>query len=192
MTARLLKWRGWTAISFQQRIPCSTSSDVLDVDEDMLEKLSPGRERDPRDFIPRTDGKSRQHGSSADGKSRQHGSSAGYDKLPIVHISCTHNNTILTITDHTGKVLAWTSAGAQGFKNARRGTTFAAQTAATAAAKKSRDLGFQKFRVKLKGPGPGRQPSLKGLEAGGLVLASIQDVTPVPHNGCRPKKARRL
>ena len=71
---------------------------------------SPGRERDPRDFIPRTDGKSRQHGSSADGKSRQHGSSAGYDKLPIVHISCTHNNTILTITDHTGKVLAWTSA----------------------------------------------------------------------------------
>ncbi|KAL5482211.1 hypothetical protein EMCRGX_G022506 [Ephydatia muelleri] len=120
------------------------------------------------------------------------GTSTDMDKLPVMHIYTSYNNTIFTIADYTGRVLAWTSAGSEGFHNARRGTTFAAQSAAAAAARKASNLGLQRFRVQLKGPGQGRQSSLKGLEMGGLSIVSIQDVTPIPHNGCRPKKARRL
>jgi small subunit ribosomal protein S11 len=114
------------------------------------------------------------------------------DNLPIIHVKATFNNTLYSITDSNGHVLAWTSAGAEGFRNARRGTTFAAETAGISAAKKAINLGFSKVRVKIKGIGPGRQSSIKGLEAGGVGIAVIQDVTPVPHNGCRPRKARRL
>ncbi|CAI8016481.1 30S ribosomal protein S11 [Geodia barretti] len=113
-------------------------------------------------------------------------------ELPIMHIKATHNNTIVTLSDAGGRVLAWTSAGAVGFKGARRGTNFAGQEAGAEAARKALKLGFKSFQVKLKGTGPGRKPSLKGLEMGGINIITLQDVTPVPHNGCRPRKARRL
>ncbi|CAB4040640.1 28S ribosomal S11, mitochondrial, partial [Paramuricea clavata] len=115
-----------------------------------------------------------------------------YEELAIVHISATYNNTILTITDHAGSTLGWKSAGSEGFKNARRGTNFAGQQAAIAAAKKALDLGITQVRVKMKGLGPGRKSSVKGLELGGLSVFSVTDVTPIPHNGCRPRKVRRL
>lgn len=91
-----------------------------------------------------------------------------------------------------GSTLGWKSAGSEGFKNARRGTNFAGQQAAIATAKKAIDLGIKKVRVKVKGLGPGRKASVKGLELGGLNVSSVTDVTPVPHNGCRPRKVRRL
>ena len=115
-----------------------------------------------------------------------------YEELPIIHVNATYNNTILTITDHAGNTLGWKSAGSEGFKNARRGTNFAGQQAAIAAAKRALDLGITQVRVKVKGLGPGRKSSVKGLELGGLNVFSITDVTPVPHNGCRPRKVRRL
>lgn len=114
------------------------------------------------------------------------------NQLPILHIKATHNNTMITITDHTGRTVAWTSAGAEGFKNARRGTTFAAQSTGTSAGLKSISLGYQRVKVQLKGMGPGRHYSLKGLQASGIDVAIIQDVTPIPHNGCKPRKAKRL
>lgn len=118
--------------------------------------------------------------------------SNNYEELPIIHINATYNNTVVTITDHAGSTLGWKSAGGEGFKNARRGTNFAGQQAAIAAAKKAIDLGIKHVRVKIKGLGPGRKASVKGLELGGLNVFSVTDVTPIPHNGCRPRKVRRL
>jgi small subunit ribosomal protein S11 len=110
----------------------------------------------------------------------------------VVHIQSTFNNTIITITDPTGSVVAWSSAGAQGFKGSRKSTPFAAQLAASDAAKKAMEHGMKNVEVYVKGPGPGRESALRSLQATGFNVIVIKDVTPIPHNGCRPPKRRRV
>jgi small subunit ribosomal protein S11 len=110
----------------------------------------------------------------------------------IAHIQSTFNNTIVTITDPTGNVIAWSSAGAQGFKGSRKSTPFAAQLAAQDAAKKAMEHGMRNVEVYVKGPGAGREAALRALQAAGFNVVLIKDVTPIPHNGCRPPKRRRV
>jgi small subunit ribosomal protein S11 len=110
----------------------------------------------------------------------------------IVHIQSTFNNTIVTITDPAGNVVAWSSAGVQGFKGSRKSTPFAAQLAAEDAAKKAMEHGMKNVEVYLKGPGAGRESALRSLQAAGFNVILIKDVTPIPHNGCRPPKRRRV
>jgi small subunit ribosomal protein S11 len=110
----------------------------------------------------------------------------------IAHIRSTFNNTIVTITDMQGNALAWSSAGVLGFKGSRKSTPFAAQMAAEAAAKTSMEHGIKTLEVTVKGPGAGREASIRALQAAGLEVTAIKDVTPVPHNGCRPPKRRRV
>ena len=115
-------------------------------------------------------------------------------KIPkgIVHIQASFNNTIITVTNTKGEVIAWSSAGACGFKGARKGTPFAAKTAAEMAAKQSVDQGMKEAKVMVKGPGPGRETAIRGLQEAGLLISLIRDITPIPHNGCRPPKKRRI
>ncbi|MBI5633861.1 MAG: 30S ribosomal protein S11 [Nitrospirae bacterium] len=108
------------------------------------------------------------------------------------YIQATFNNTIVTITDVTGGVITWASAGHMGFKGSRKGTPYAAQMAAEAAAKKAVDAGMKQVDVYVKGPGSGRESAIRALQAAGLDINLIKDVTPVPHNGCRPPKRRRV
>ncbi|MFN3739777.1 MAG: 30S ribosomal protein S11 [Thermodesulfovibrionales bacterium] len=110
----------------------------------------------------------------------------------VAHIQATFNNTIVTITDQNGNVLTWASAGSLGFKGSRKGTPYAAQMAAEAAAKKAMDMGLRQIDVLVKGPGAGRESAIRALQAAGLDINLIKDVTPVPHNGCRPPKRRRV
>ncbi len=110
----------------------------------------------------------------------------------IAHIQSTFNNTIVTITDVGGNVIAWASAGGQGFKGSRKGTPFAAQIAADVAAKKAQEHGVRSVDVYVKGPGAGRESALRSLQAAGFGINLIKDVTPIPHNGCRPPKRRRV
>jgi small subunit ribosomal protein S11 len=110
----------------------------------------------------------------------------------VVHIQSTFNNTIVTITDSGGNVVAWSSAGVQGFKGSRKSTPFAAQMAAEDAAKKAQEHGLKTVEVYVKGPGPGRESALRALQATGFNVVMIKDVTPIPHNGCRPPKRRRV
>lgn len=110
----------------------------------------------------------------------------------VVHIYSTFNNTIVTITDPVGNVLSWSSAGINGFKGSRKSTPFAAQQASEDAAKKAMEHGLKNVEVYVKGPGPGRESALKALQATGLNVSMIKDVTPVPHNGCKPPKRRRV
>ena len=110
----------------------------------------------------------------------------------VVHIQATFNNTIVTITDIKGEVIAWSSAGACGFKGARKGTPFAAQTAAENAARLSMDQGMRHVEVVVTGPGSGRETAIRSIQAVGLGITLIRDITPVPHNGCRPPKKRRV
>jgi small subunit ribosomal protein S11 len=110
----------------------------------------------------------------------------------IAHIQATFNNTIVTITDVNGNVISWSSAGARGFKGSRKSTPFAAQTAAEDAARKAMDNGMRSIDVYVKGPGAGRESALRSLQATGLRVNLIKDVTPIPHNGCRPPKRRRV
>ncbi len=110
----------------------------------------------------------------------------------IAHIQSTFNNTIITITDMSGNVIAWSSAGSQGFKGSRKSTPFAAQLAAGDAAKKAQEHGVQNIEVYVKGPGSGREAALRALQAAGFNVTLIRDVTPIPHNGCRPPKRRRV
>ena len=110
----------------------------------------------------------------------------------IAYIQATFNNTIITITDPAGNVLAWASSGGQGFKGSRKGTPFAAQTAAQSAANADREHGVRSVDARVKGPGAGRESSIRALQAAGLDIRSIKDVTPIPHNGCRPPKRRRV
>ncbi len=107
-------------------------------------------------------------------------------------IKASFNNTIITLTDNYGNVISWSSAGRVGFKGSRKNTPFAATQAATNAAKQAMDLGLRRIQVKVKGPGAGREASIRALQAAGLQIMAIQDVTPLPHNGCRPKKRRRV
>ena len=108
------------------------------------------------------------------------------------HIQATFNNTIITITDPNGNVLTWSSAGNLGFKGSRKGTPYAAQIAAASAAKKAMDYGLKQVDIYVKGPGSGRESAIRALQAAGLEINLIKDVTPVPHNGCRPPKRRRV
>jgi small subunit ribosomal protein S11 len=110
----------------------------------------------------------------------------------VVHIQSTFNNTIVTITDGGGNVVSWSSAGVQGFKGSRKSTPFAAQLAAEDAAKKAMEHGMKTVEVYVKGPGPGRESALRALQAAGFNVTMIKDVTPIPHNGCRPPKRRRV
>lgn len=110
----------------------------------------------------------------------------------IAHIQSTFNNTIVTLTDKSGNVITWASAGTQGFKGARKSTPFAAQRAAESAARKAMDMGLKKIEVYVKGPGAGREAATRALQAAGLQISIIKDVTAIPHNGCRPPKRRRV
>jgi len=108
------------------------------------------------------------------------------------HIKATFNNTIISIADNYGNVISWASAGGVGFKGSRKNTPFAAQVAAENAAKTAMDLGLKSIDVEVKGPGSGREAAIRSLQAAGLEIQSIRDVTPIPHNGCRPPKKRRV
>ena len=110
----------------------------------------------------------------------------------VLHIHSTFNNTIITVSDPQGNVLVWASAGSSGFKGSRKGTPFAAQVAAEAAARKAAELGMRHVTVLVKGPGSGRESALRSLQAAGFTVSVIKDVTPIPHNGCRPPKRRRV
>jgi len=110
----------------------------------------------------------------------------------VAHVNATFNNTMVTITDAQGNSIAWSSAGSQGFKGSRKSTPYAAQMAAEDAGKKAQDHGVKTLEVDVKGPGSGRESALRALQAVGLTITAIRDVTPIPHNGCRPRKRRRV
>lgn len=110
----------------------------------------------------------------------------------VAHIQATFNNTVISITDPQGGVVAWASAGAVGFKGTKKGTPFAASSAAEKAAAKALEAGVREISVLVKGPGAGRETAIRALQAAGLEISSIKDVTPIPHNGCRPPKRRRV
>lgn len=112
--------------------------------------------------------------------------------VAVAHVTATFNNTTVTITDTKGDTLCWASAGTSGFKGSRKSTPFAGQMAAQQAAEKARKYGVKDVEVKVKGPGSGRESAITALEAAGLKVKSIEDVTPLPHNGCRPRKKRRV
>lgn len=110
----------------------------------------------------------------------------------IVHVHASFNNTIITITDRQGNALSWATSGGQGFKGSRKSTPFAAQVAAESAGRVAQECGIKNLEVRIKGPGPGRESAVRALNALGIKITEIQDVTPVPHNGCRPPKRRRI
>lgn len=109
-----------------------------------------------------------------------------------VHVNSTFNNTMITISDHQGNTIAWSSSGHQGFRGSRKSTPYAAQVAADVAAKKAMEHGLKTVNAYIKGPGAGRESALRGLQSAGLIINLIKDVTPIPHNGCRPPKRRRV
>ena len=113
-------------------------------------------------------------------------------EVGIAHIQSTFNNTVITITDKAGNAISWSSAGAQGFKGSRKSTPFAAQMAADQAAKEAMEHGMRQVECLVKGPGSGREAAIRSLQAAGLEVSMIKDVTPIPHNGCRPPKRRRV
>ena len=110
----------------------------------------------------------------------------------VAHVNATFNNTMITITDAQGNAIAWASAGAQGFKGSRKSTPFAAQMAAENAGRKAMEHGMRTLEIEVRGPGSGRESALRALQAVGLAVTAIRDVTPIPHNGCRPPKRRRV
>lgn len=110
----------------------------------------------------------------------------------IIHVHSTFNNTIVTVSDQAGRVICWSSAGTAGFKGSRKSTPFAASIAARDASKKAKDHGISEVNVKLNGPGPGKESAIRSIRAEGFNIKSIVDITPAPHNGCRPRKRRRV
>ncbi|MFA5271866.1 MAG: 30S ribosomal protein S11 [Candidatus Omnitrophota bacterium] len=112
--------------------------------------------------------------------------------MGIVHVKSTFNNTIITITDFSGNTLAWASSGTVGFKGTKKSTPYAAQIASFEAAKKAKEVGLVDVEVLVKGPGPGREAAIRSIQAAGLNVKKVKDVTPSPHNGCRPRKKRRV
>ena len=110
----------------------------------------------------------------------------------IAHVNATFNNTMITITDVQGNTISWSSAGGMGFKGSRKSTPYAAQMAAEDAGKKAAEHGVKSLEVEVKGPGSGRESALRALQAAGFTITAIRDVTPIPHNGCRPRKRRRV
>ncbi|MEA2030662.1 MAG: 30S ribosomal protein S11 [candidate division Zixibacteria bacterium] len=125
-------------------------------------------------------------------KSKSHKKSRKVDANGIVHVKATFNNTIITLTDNVGKTISWGSAGRVGFKGSKKSTPFAAQQASTNAAKEAMDMGLRRVEVWVRGPGSGREAAIRSLSAAGLEIVVIKDVTPIPHNGCRPPKRRRV
>ncbi len=112
--------------------------------------------------------------------------------IGVAHVNATFNNTIITITDTKGNTIAWSSAGAEGFKGSRKSTPFAAQLAAESAGKRAKDNGVKTLEIEVRGPGAGRESALRALQSTGFIITAIKDVTPIPHNGCRPPKRRRV
>jgi small subunit ribosomal protein S11 len=110
----------------------------------------------------------------------------------VAHINATFNNTLITITDAQGNAISWSSSGSQGFKGSRKSTPYAAQVAAEDAARKAQEHGMKTLEVEVKGPGSGRESALRALQSAGFTITAIRDVTPIPHNGCRPRKRRRV
>ncbi|NRG19248.1 30S ribosomal protein S11 [Rhizobiales bacterium] len=110
----------------------------------------------------------------------------------VAHVNSTFNNTMITITDAQGNAISWSSAGAMGFKGSRKSTPYAAQVAAEDAGRKAAEHGMRTLEVEVRGPGSGRESALRALQAAGFLITSIRDVTPIPHNGCRPRKRRRV
>ena len=110
----------------------------------------------------------------------------------VAHVNATFNNTLITITDAQGNAISWSSAGSQGFRGSRKSTPYAAQVAAEDAGRKALEHGMKTLEVEVKGPGSGRESALRALQAIGFIITSIRDVTPIPHNGCRPRKRRRV
>ena len=110
----------------------------------------------------------------------------------VAHVNATFNNTMVTITDAQGNAIAWSSAGSQGFRGSRKSTPYAAQTAAEEAGRKAMEHGMKTLDVQVRGPGSGRESALRALQAVGFTITAIRDVTPIPHNGCRPRKRRRV
>lgn len=110
----------------------------------------------------------------------------------VAHVSASFNNTMITITDAQGNTIAWSSAGQQGFRGSRKSTPYAAQVAGAEAARKAQEHGMKTLEVEVRGPGSGRESALRALQAAGFTITSIRDVTPIPHNGCRPPKRRRV
>ncbi len=110
----------------------------------------------------------------------------------VAHVNATFNNTMITISDAQGNVISWSSAGSQGFKGSRKSTPYAAQMAGEDAGRKAQEHGMQTLEVEVKGPGSGRESALRALQAVGFTITAIRDVTPIPHNGCRPRKRRRV
>jgi small subunit ribosomal protein S11 len=110
----------------------------------------------------------------------------------IVHIKATFNNTLVSVTDLRGNVISWSSSGSTGFKGSRKSTPFAAQTATNVAVKKAMEMGVRQVEINVSGPGSGRETAIRAIQALGLVISIIRDVTPIPHNGCRPTKKRRI
>jgi small subunit ribosomal protein S11 len=125
-------------------------------------------------------------------KSRAKKKSRKVEANGIAHVKSTFNNTIVTITDTNGKTISWASAGKAGFKGSKKSTPFAAQLAGSSCAKEAMDMGLRKVEVWVKGPGSGREAAIRSLSAAGLEVTLIKDVTPIPHNGCRPPKRRRV
>ena len=125
-------------------------------------------------------------------KSRAKKKSRKVEANGIAHVKATFNNTIVTITDNNGKTISWASAGKAGFKGSKKSTPFAAQLAGSSCAKEAMDMGLRKVEVWVKGPGSGREAAIRSLSAAGLEVTLIKDVTPIPHNGCRPPKRRRV
>lgn len=132
--------------------------------------------------------------AKASGKDRRSSKKRERRNVPhgVAHVHATFNNTVVTITDPEGNALAWSSAGRTGFKGSRKGTPFAAQVAGQNVGHMARDLGVQSVDVLVKGPGGGRESAIRALQATGISIKSIKDVTPIPHNGCRPRKRRRV
>ena len=112
--------------------------------------------------------------------------------IGVAHIKATFNNTMVAISDLKGNVLAWASAGTSGFKGAKKSTPYAAQIASLNVAKQVKEMGLRELEVLVKGPGPGRESAIRSLQAAGLAVKKVRDITPMPHNGCRPKKKRRV
>ena len=143
--------------------------------------------------------KAPREGAAAEGAGEAGGKKGGGKKkerknvpFAICHVHASFNNTVITITDQTGAVLSWSSAGCVGFKGSRKGTPFAAQLAAQAAGNAAREHGVKQLEVRVKGPGAGRESSVRALQSIGMEVKTIKDVTPIPHNGCRPPKRRRV
>jgi small subunit ribosomal protein S11 len=129
--------------------------------------------------------------ADAKAKSKRKKKDRKVEAVGVAHVMSTFNNTIITIADTKGEVVSWASAGKVGFKGSRKSTPFAAQLAADKAAKEALELGMRRVEVRVRGPGSGREAAIRSLTIAGLDISAIRDVTPIPHNGCRPKKRRR-